>query len=243
VWGGFARPTRADSSVDQAPEKAQAILQSDGYQTDLPNDAPPGGNEGDADGQGGHGPPLRLHLSPPHGDHWVMPSNVAPPSGADGSLSVAPFAANLAQIIFWVGIGVAIVLVIVLILRSVGVLGGQAVSEDDAVEDEEAEAASAPLAPSDDAEALANAGRYEEATHLLLLHAVEHLRKQTRRDVARSHTSRELCDRLPPDAERRTAFADLVVAVEVSHFGSEPVSRERYLTCLQSYRRLAQVAG
>jgi hypothetical protein len=88
-------------------------------------------------------------------------------------------------------------------------------------------------------EGLAAEGRFDEAAHILLLLAVEHLCAARSVIPAPSLTGRELARKLPANGEERTWFGRLVTAVEVSLFGNRPVSRDVYRSCLDAYRRLA----
>jgi len=79
-----------------------------------------------------------------------------------------------------------------------------------------------------DAERLLAAGRYAEAVHALLLHALRQLADRFRVAIPPSRTSREILALLPLKAERREALAELVRTVERSLFGGAPVGREDY---------------
>ena len=81
-------------------------------------------------------------------------------------------------------------------------------------------------APLGDAEALAAAGRYEEAIHVLLLRTIQTLARHQRIPV--SLTSRELLGRLELGPAPREALARLVEVVEVSHFGGRDADRGAY---------------
>lgn len=76
-----------------------------------------------------------------------------------------------------------------------------------------------PQAPYDEAEALAGAGRFDEAVHVLLLRALDLLARQAGLTLTPSLTSREALARLPLTPGARQALASLVQAVEVSRFG------------------------
>jgi hypothetical protein len=94
------------------------------------------------------------------------------------------------------------------------------------------------------AEALAAAGRFGEAIHVLLLDTLEALSRASR--LAPSLTSREIVGRVPLPAPARDALSGLVSAVEVSWFGGDVPGEADYRLCLdrfhaflETYRRAA----
>ena len=91
-----------------------------------------------------------------------------------------------------------------------------------------------------EAEALARAGRFGEAVHLLLLLAVSHLSARRKGFTPRDLTGRELLRALPGNEEERGAFRRLVAAAELYLFGGRPVSEASYRACLESYKGLAR---
>jgi hypothetical protein len=104
-------------------------------------------------------------------------------------------------------------------------------------------AAAAAEASLDDILALAREGAFAEACHLLLLSALERLRRQRGARLAGSLTSRELLRELGLAEAPRAALGTLVREVEVSHFGGRPADRTRFERCLASYRLLAGEGG
>jgi hypothetical protein len=94
--------------------------------------------------------------------------------------------------------------------------------------------AGAPLAiPILRAQALAAAGRYAEAIHLLLLETLEALSRASR--LAPSLTSREVVARVALPDRARHALADLVMAVEISRFGGAQAGQDEYGLCLARF--------
>lgn len=94
------------------------------------------------------------------------------------------------------------------------------------------------------AEALAAAGRFGEAIHVLLLDTLEALSRASH--LAPSLTSREIVGRVPLPAPARDALSGLVSAVEVSWFGGDVPGEAEYRLCLdrfhsflETYRRAA----
>jgi hypothetical protein len=87
-----------------------------------------------------------------------------------------------------------------------------------------------------DAARLAQAGRYGEAIHLLLLLAIRRLSRHARVPPAHSRTSRELGRLLPLEGPARSAFRELVLAVEVSHFGGVDAGPDDWAACRSHFR-------
>jgi len=141
--------------------------------------------------------------------------------------------------LFWVAAGVAVLLLVVGFVRRVR--GYTADTALPAAADEGPAAEETAPAPLADAEALARAGRYDEAVHVLLLLALERIGRQAR--LATSWTSREAIEHSGLGTEARTAVAALADAVEISRFGGRPVNEARYLACADHYRRFAAVGA
>ena len=93
-----------------------------------------------------------------------------------------------------------------------------------------------PLPELDEIERLAKAGAYAEAIHLMLLRALEALRRQLGATWAKSLTSREIARRSELGPTDRRALSLLVGAVEISRFGGQNANEQVYRTCLDHYR-------
>jgi len=99
----------------------------------------------------------------------------------------------------------------------------------------EASAARARLA---DADALAAAGRFAEAVHLLLYRSVDDIAARRPGLVKPALTSRDLAASRDLPGIVRTAFARIARAVEVSLFGGEPVDAGVWGECRAAYAEL-----
>jgi hypothetical protein len=99
------------------------------------------------------------------------------------------------------------------------------------------------LAPLDEAERLAAAGRHGEAIRILLLRTIEALRARGGFAIAAWMTSREIQRRAPLEAGSRDALAALVDAVERSRFGGREPGGDEYAACAGAYRALLGGAG
>ena len=90
------------------------------------------------------------------------------------------------------------------------------------------------------ADALALQGRFAEAMHVLLLHALVVIRRRLDEPFADSMTSREILrSRQLPDG-LRAPLREVVGRVEWSYFGEHPAAQEDYAACRTSFATLAQ---
>lgn len=103
-----------------------------------------------------------------------------------------------------------------------------------------ARSADAPLPELDEIERLARAGAYAEAIHLMLLRALEALRRRLGTSWAKSLTSREIVRRTELPASDRSALKMLVGAVEISRFGGQSANEQIYRACLDQYRLIGE---
>ncbi len=85
------------------------------------------------------------------------------------------------------------------------------------------------------ADEFAAQGRYREAIHLLLLHALNEMRQRLKAQFADSLTSREIVRsaKLPDMGD--TALRDVIGRVETSYFGEHPTGAEDYAACRASF--------
>ena len=101
-------------------------------------------------------------------------------------------------------------------------------------------AGDAPLPDLDEIERLARAGAFAEAIHLMLLRALEALRRRLGTSWAKSLTSREIARRSELPATDRSALKMLVGAVEISRFGGKNANEQIYRACLDQYRLIGE---
>jgi len=95
-----------------------------------------------------------------------------------------------------------------------------------------------------DPAALAGAGRYEDAVHALLLHAIRRLVERHGVSALRdSLTSREILSGAPLPAAARQPFHDLIVGVERGRFGRLPTTAEDYERAADRYRAFRGTVG
>lgn len=216
----------ASPASPEIGERVRAVLEEGGFQTELPR-APSeplwesGGDSRSAsrDGEG----------------FIRAPREPADPGGIDWTAPVG-LGGVLAQAFAWVVVGA----VLVVLLLAAGDAWRRRRQRGFELEHETA-VGPAPAANGDDAgardlEALVQAGRWAEAMHLLLQLAIRQLEHRLRREVPPNLTSREVLREVEPAA--RAPLATLVEAVELSHFGGLPTTREDYRRCAEAYEQV-----
>lgn len=107
--------------------------------------------------------------------------------------------------------------------------------EAEAVGEVEAGRARARLA---DADALAAAGRFAEAIHLLLYRSVDDIESRRPGLVRPAMTSRELAKAHDLPTVARTAFSRIARAVEISLFGGRAIDEGAWTECRSAYAEL-----
>ncbi len=153
--------------------------------------------------------------------------------------------ATLAKVLMWVAIAVFAAVLIMTILDNLK-FGKK-------FNDADAESLAADISPQetqvrmvkahDEAEALAEAGDYAEAMHLLLLQSLAEMRRRLDMSIASSLTSREIYARVALSEESRHALDDIISRVEISYFGDHIPERDEYIACRDSYVRLTRLLG
>jgi len=195
-------------------ETARAILARERYQTELPVSSAPAR----VDPAHPPAPWPEAERGPDHGGQVVVPL----PGSTMGVLFL-----------------IAIVFVgLVLILRS---LPGSSSPDVDGVAPVSPEKGT-PMRPQRlaDADALARGGRFAEAIHALLLHALVEMSRRVQAAAPPAATSREILGSAAVPAAVRGALGPLVSAVEWVHFGPGTAGPEDYATCLAHYQRFQE---
>ena|GEM_PF-4956215 len=88
-----------------------------------------------------------------------------------------------------------------------------------------------------EADALAAQGRFGEAIHLLLLVAMERLRRELGPRVAPAMTSREILHLAPLPGPAAEPLGRMVALSEIKHFGGRAASEPDYRNCREDYLR------
>lgn len=90
-----------------------------------------------------------------------------------------------------------------------------------------------------EADALAGAGRFAEAAHLLLFRSIEDIDSRRPELVKPALTSRDLAGAPQIPAGPRGAFAQIVMAVERSLFGGRALGEQDWRDCRSAYEEFA----
>jgi hypothetical protein len=146
-------------------------------------------------------------------------------------------AAPVARVLFWAVLALGVLLIVVFIVRELSASRRRA-REIPAPVDwrPDAEAARALL---EDADRLAEAGRFDEAMHLLLFRSIEDLSTRRPGVVRPALTSRDIAGLAIIPADPREAFRRIAEAVERSFFGGRPARREDFARCRADYETFA----
>jgi len=141
------------------------------------------------------------------------------------------------QFLVWGAIAVALLLIILAVANElIGRRREPPAPEEPKGREEEAPKA-ALVRPLDDADRLAQEGRFAEAIHVLLLRTFQELTRAAGVKIAPSWTSREVLGKiwLAPDA--REALVELVQVVELTWFGDDVPGEPDWLRCRAQYDR------
>lgn len=90
-----------------------------------------------------------------------------------------------------------------------------------------------------DIDALAAAGKYDEAVHTLLLRSIEDMKANNPRAVPRDLTGREISGLAILSDTARTAFTSICGRVERSLFGGRPLNLADFEHCREAYQGFA----
>lgn len=93
--------------------------------------------------------------------------------------------------------------------------------------------------PLGDAEELARRGDFTEAVHTLLLRTLQELVRSTAVRVSPALTSREILALVPLAPDARDALADLITAVELTHFRGTAATQPDYERCRAKFQVFA----
>lgn len=163
-----------------------------------------------------------------------------PPAWLDDIVSLLAQMGPAFRIIFWVGLAAIVIAILWLIAREVIRIRMPDRHKPVTPGNEEwRPAPAAALALLSDADALAEAGRFAEAIHLILLRSIGDIDGRLPNTVRPALTTRDIAGlhRLPEAA--RPAFNRIGEVVEASLFGGQEVGRPEFLDCRRAYEAFA----
>lgn len=172
----------------------------------------------------------------------TVPPPPPPPSWLKSLLQFLDGIAPALQWVFWGGLALALAAVLFFIAREMIQLRWPS---------RRRKPAPAPAAPEwrpepararallEDADRLAQQGRFAEAAHLLLHRSIEDIQGRRPRAIAPALTARDIAglDSLPPAA--RGPFGLIAQVVERSFFGGHPVDAAAFADCRGAYEAFA----
>lgn len=145
------------------------------------------------------------------------------------------------RILFWVAVAAAVVLLAYAIVRRVQ--DGEWSWRRKAAASDEVESWMPQEAPARallrEADALAAAGRYGEAAHLLLFRSIEDIDRRRPQLVRPALTSRDIAGAPALPSGPRRSFGDIVMMVERSLFGGHSLGEQDWQTCRAAYEDFA----
>jgi len=215
-----AVPGQADAPAASAPLDVRALLQESGCQTTLP-------------GEPGENPERRGGRDTPDGGGRTRPRDQGrATSWPEFGLGFG----GLAQVLLWLGVGVAVLLLVAAIVRSGLARRAVAAPARPVVSGPATAAVDDPERVLLDHERLAGSGDYAGAVHALLQQAIA-VWVAGGAVVPAHATARELLRRAGARAVPVDAFAQLVAAVERVLFGGRPADRRLYDDSRQQLQR------
>lgn len=145
----------------------------------------------------------------------------------------------IARALFWLALALIIAVILFYILRELGYIDWRRKPEADQGAEEWAPGDAPARALLAEADALAAAGHYEAAAHLLLLRSVNDIDRARPDMLKPSSTAREIAQstRLPDRA--RATFGLITRHVEASLFGGRALSADIWQQCREAYRSFA----
>jgi len=152
----------------------------------------------------------------------------------------------LLKIIFFVGIGAIIALILYAIVKVIYETRFNREAQD------VVEEAPPPIYTPDqeqarilleEVDALAAAGKFEEAVHELLFRSIQDIDIRRPNTIRRSLTSREIAALKILTPATRKAFATIGGVVETSYFGGRKIGKVEFDTCRTAYAQFAQKAA
>jgi hypothetical protein len=176
-------------------------------------------------------------------DFAAMPQPKPPPPWLTQLIQALLEAAPVLKIVFWAGVAlgaVALVWVIVRDLPFARVLRRRKAMVAPMDWRPEPGAAHALL---EDADRLAQAGRFADAIHLILFRSIEDIGKKRPDAVRAAFTSRDIVEAAPLSETGRSAFRLITEAVERSFFGGRPAEAADFDRCRRQYEAFALAEG
>lgn len=234
---GFGWPALGDGAMD---ERVRTVLSDPTFQTELPIDDLPQGSDRRAGTARGGPSSMRAPVIPPGRESARQASGAESGNRSCAVTFLRPIGGTVIRAFLWVLVAAVLLVLVFAVAEAVIRHWRRRRRVTDAP-------ARAPVAArgrrfsADEAAALAAAGRYAEAVHLLLRWVLAGLEERTGGPLPPSFTSREILRRSRLAAGDRPCLETLVRTVERSWFGGLPVAREEYELCVDACEQLTCV--
>jgi hypothetical protein len=176
-------------------------------------------------------------------DFAAMPAPPPPPPWVKELVQALMAAAPVLKIVFWAGVALGAAALIWVIVRDLPFARGLRRRKAPVAPMDWRPDAGAAQALLDDADHLAQAGRFGDAIHLILFRSIEEIGKKRPDAVRAALTSRDIVEAAPLSEAGRTAFRLIAEAVERSFFGGRPVEADDFDRCRRQYEAFALAEG
>lgn len=176
----------------------------------------------------------------------IPPPQFKPSPRSKNSPGGFSFAPELMQLLLYLAIAAAVAVIAVILFNALSGYkrkGPQTIQTADEKDEAPGTAALRMEHAQMSADALARAGDFAEAMHILLLQSVTELRRRLGISIADALTSREILERLKISGLGKNALGDIVARVELTHFGGRLPNAEDYLACRSSFETLRESLG
>lgn len=174
-------------------------------------------------------------------DFTAMPAPKPPPPWLAQLAHALMAAAPVLKIVFWAGVALGAAALVWVIVRDLPFARRRRKAT--AAPADWRPAAAAARALLEDADRLAQSGRFSEAIHLILFRSIEDIGVERPQAVRAALTSRDIVEAAPLSEAGRSAFRLIAEAVERSFFGGRPAAADDFDRCRRQYEAFALAEG
>lgn len=173
-----------------------------------------------------------------------VPAPKPPPAWLLQLLRALGAAAPVLKVVFWAGVALGVGAILWVIVRDLPFAARFRRKKPPVAEPldwrPDAGAARALL---EDADRLAQAGRFDDAIHLILFRSIQDIGARRPDAVRAALTSRDIVEAAPLSDAGRAAFRMIAEAVERSFFGGRTAARDEFERCRGQYEAFALAEG
>lgn len=176
-------------------------------------------------------------------DFAAIPPPKPPPPWIAQLLHVLTAAAPVLKIVFWTGVAFGAAALVWVIVRDLPLARALRRRKPAVASTDWRPEAAAARALLEDADRLAQAGRFGDAIHLILFRSIEDIGAKRPDAVRAALTSRDIVEAAPLSEAGRSAFRRIAEAVERSFFGGRPADADDFDRCRRQYAAFALAEG